>query len=75
MTEVEVEKREREREGREGKRECAPSLTVSGSGECAARPSLGLTNSRANTHLTVTLKSKAAAPSIIASRGEEKASD
>ena len=58
MTEGERERETgRERE-REKERESAPSLTVQGSAECATHPSAGLTNSHANTHLAVTLKSK-----------------
>lgn len=41
-----------------GERESALSLAVQGSRECEAHPSAGLTNSHANTHLAVTLKSK-----------------
>lgn len=58
---------------RERERESALSLAMKGSGECETHPSMGLTNSHANTHLAVTLKSTGAKPSIIAS--EEKVSN
>lgn len=56
---------------REKERETAPSLTVQRLRECETHPSAGLTNSHANTHLAVTLKSKGSKPSIIASKKKE----
>lgn len=47
------------------------SLAVRGSGEYETHPSAGLTNSRANMHLSVTLKSKSSKLSITAPEKKE----
>lgn len=48
--------------------ESALSVVVRGSGEYQTHRSLGLTNSRANTHLALTLKSESSKLSISALR-------
>lgn len=52
-------------------RDSALSVVVRGSGEYQTHPSAGLTNSRANTHLAVTLKSEGSKLSITAPEKKE----